>query len=170
MKEYTQQELDDLISCEKDICDPPKKDMRKERGSRRNNMRLRGRDGSLEFSVFMRINEDFPEDFSIGLEYHPQEERGSICLLRCNGPHGDFLGSPIPSSHFHYHIHKAKSQNLASGLRAERGGEVTDTYASYDQALHHFLRVIHAVNAEEYFPGLQAPLLPFPEKEGETQS
>ena len=104
MKQYTQNELDDLISCEKEIYDPPKQDMREERGSRRNNMGLRSLDGSREFSVFMRINEDFPENFSIGLEYHPQEERGSICLLRCNGPHGDFFRRshsliPFPLSH-----------------------------------------------------------------------
>ncbi len=69
MTTYSQQDIERLISCAKVISDPPRKEMRVERGSRRNDMRLRSQEGELEFSVFMRVNDDFPENFSIGLEY-----------------------------------------------------------------------------------------------------
>ena len=158
MKSYSQEEIDELISCPKVITDPPKREMRLERGSRRNNMRLLSKSDDREFTVFMRINEDFQENFSIGLEYSPKDERGSFCLLRCNGPHGEFVESPT-SSHFLYHIHSAKPENIEAGLRAERGGEATDAYASYTQALLYFLKRINVLNVEDFFPGLSQ--LPF---------
>jgi hypothetical protein len=107
VKIYSQEEIDRLIACPKIVTEPPKRDMKSQRGHRRNNMLLRSEEGGLEFSVFMRINEDFNENFSIGLNYSPRDERGTVCLLRCNGPHGDFLGGPLPSeSHSRYHIDK----------------------------------------------------------------
>ena len=155
MKQYTQDEIDDLITCPKLIAEPPKKEMWLERGSRRNNMPLISEKGDREFYVYLRVNEDFPENFSIGLDYVPKEVRGSICLLRCNGPHGEFVdNSETPHPHFLPHIHKAKPENIASGLRAERGGEVTSRYLSYLQALAYFLTAIHVINALEYFPNI----------------
>ena len=41
MKTYSQEEIDSLISCPKVIAEPPKREMRSERGSKRNNMELR---------------------------------------------------------------------------------------------------------------------------------
>jgi len=120
--------------------------------------------------VFMRINDDFPENFSIGLNYSPRDERGTLCLLRCNGPHGDFIGaSPAPQSHFRYHVHRAKAENMEAGLKAECGGEPTKGYASYKDALAFFLNEINVINALEYFPELSQPMLPLnlPEKEPE---
>lgn len=171
MKTYSQEEIENLISCPKVITDPPKREMRSERGSRRNNMGLRSKDDALEFTVFMRINEDFHENFSIGLNYSPRDERGTLCLLRYNGPHGDFLGgSPALESHFRYHVHRAKAENLAVGLKAERGGEPTATYASYKDALASFLKEINVINATEHFLELSQPMLPLnlPEKEPES--
>lgn len=159
MKSYSEEEIGELISCPKVITDPPKREMRLERGSRRNNMRLRSQSDDREFSVFLRINEAFQENFSIGLEYSPRDERGSFCLLRCNGPHGEFVGSTT-TSHFRYHIHRAKAENIEGGLRAERSAEATDAYASYTHALLYFLKVINVLNAEEYFQGLSQMSLP----------
>ena len=65
MRVYTQAELDDLIAAPKIITEAPKKAMRLERGSRRNDMRLRSEDESMDFTAFMRINDTFPENFSI---------------------------------------------------------------------------------------------------------
>ena len=157
MKRYSEEEIDQLIGCPKLIADPPKKDFKIDRGSRRNDMRLKAQDGDLEFSIFIRVNQDFEENFSVGLVYHPKDEPGQFCLLRCNGPHGDFVGSPT-SPHFLYHIHKAKPENIEAGARAERGGEETDRYASYQQAIRYLLNVANALNAEEYFPAMQLPL------------
>jgi len=170
VKTYSQEEIDSLIVCPKVITEPPRKEMRSERGSRRNNMALRSTDGDLEFSVFIRINEDFPENFSIGLSYSPRDERGTICLLRCNGPHGDFLGTlALPDSHFRYHVHWAEADNIEAGLRAERGGKLAEGYASFREALDFFLRETNVINATEYFPELNQPMLPLnlPEKDTE---
>jgi len=112
-------------------------------------------EGDLEFEVFMRINARFQENFSIGLEYLPKDERGSLCLLRCNGPHGIFLGNPaVPQQHFLPHLHKAKPENITLGLRPEKGGEATREYVSYPQALVYFLKTIRVTNAEEFFPNI----------------
>ena len=84
VKSYSEEEIGELISCPKVITDPPKREMRLERGSRRNNMRLRSQSDDREFSVFMRINEAFQENFSIGLEYSPRSYliNGHRCLRK----------------------------------------------------------------------------------------
>ena len=133
---YTQEEIDALITIPKLIVEPPKKEFRSDRGHKRNGMRLQSLDGKAEFTVFMRINEDFPENFSIGLEHSPRDERGTILLLRCNGPHGEFIGSPgRPHPHFLHHVHRADAANLDGGLRGETNPQATDAYATYEEAL-----------------------------------
>jgi len=155
LKEYTQEEIDFLIGCEKEITEPPRKEMKIESGSKRNGMRLKAKEHDLEFSIFMRINVDFPENFSIGLEYLPKDERDNLMLIRCNGPHGEFKGAPEPSStHFLYHIHKAKSENIRKNLRPEKYGEPTKEYGSYAQALSYFFKLVNVINAWEYFEDL----------------
>jgi len=171
VKVFSQEELDNLISCPKVITDAPRRQMRLERRHKRNDMRLRSADGDLEFTVFMRINEDFQENFSIGLIHVPREERGSLCLFRCNGPHGDFLGgSGPPGSHFQYHVHRAKVGNLEAGLRAEHGATLSREYASYRDALTFFLREINVINAFDFFPELSQPMLPLDLPGKETES
>ena len=170
MEGYSNEEIKNLISCPKIISEPPKKEMRSDRGSKRNDMRLQSSEGDLEFSVFMRINEDFSENFSIGLDYSSQDERGTLCLLRFNGPHGGFMPDPpATESHFRYHIHRAKSENIDAGLRAEHGAEVTDRYASFRGALVIFLNEINVINALEYFPELSQPMLPLNIQEKELE-
>ena len=99
MKNYSQGEIDGLITCKKRITDPPRKEMKADRGSLRNDMQLESLDGKMEFAVFMRINERFPENFSIGLNFIPRDEPGSFCLLRYNGPHGEHVNTPIEEDH-----------------------------------------------------------------------
>lgn len=160
MRSYTQQEIEALIECSKVISEPPKREFRSERGHKRNGMLLKTEDGKADFVVFMRINEDFPENFSIGLEHSPRDERGTILLLRCNGPHGEFLGNPSSHGpHFVHHVHRADATNLDAGLRGEASAKATDSYASYDEAVRFFLNVVHVVNAQEFFPDVYAPSL-----------
>ena len=153
MKNYSELDIDGLISCPKLIVEPPKKQMRLERGSLRNDMGLHSVDGDLNFAVFMRINETFRENFSIGLTHNPSDEPGELCLLRFNGPHGEFLGAP-DTPHFVYHIHRATPGSILAGLRPERGGKATSLYASYDQALYHFLKMVNVENMQEFFADL----------------
>jgi hypothetical protein len=153
MKNYSELDIDGLISCPKLIVEPPKKQMRLERGILRNDMGLHSVDGDLNFAVFMRINETFRENFSIGLTHSPSDEPGELCLLRFNGPHGEFLGAP-DTPHFVYHIHRATPESILAGLRPERGGKATSLYASYDQALYHFLKMVNVENMQEFFADL----------------
>lgn len=148
MKTYTQQELEALIACPKLITEPPRKEMKSDRGSLRNDMYLESVDGKMGFSVFIRINERFNENFSIGLDAHPKDEPGSFCLLRCNGPHGEHVDNPHP--HFRFHIHKAKQENIEAGLLPERFAEPTKNYGSYEEALLHFVKLTNIENAEQY--------------------
>ena len=150
MRSYTQEELDKLIKCRKIITKPPKEKMRLEKGSYRNDMELFSEDKQFRFTSFMRRNEDYPENFSIGLDYHPKEERASICLIRCNGPHGDFNSAESNNPHFQSHVHKAKAENIEAGLRPEKHAEIIDAYASYEEALQYFLKYVNAINTSQY--------------------
>lgn len=155
MKEYSQKEIEDLIRCKKEIIEAPRKDMKLDRGSKRNGMKLKSSDDKLLFRVFIRQNADFPEDFSIGLEYLPIDERDNLMLLRCNGPHGEFEGALVPlPAHFQHHIHKAKEENIQRKVKPEKGATQTSEYASFEEALSYFLKLINVQNAEKHFANL----------------
>jgi hypothetical protein len=167
MKPYTDQEIAYLITCPKKIVEPPKKEMKIEYGHKRNSMELRS-ENEDKFTVFMRVNIDFPENFSIGLDYWPKDEKGNLPLLRCNGPHGEvseLLNQP--KTHFVPHVHKAKEENIIAGLRAEKGAEPTGEYITFEQALTYFLNFINIKDVESYFQ--RHPRLPIFTNEGERQ-
>ncbi|MBM3753477.1 MAG: hypothetical protein FJW38_05815 [Acidobacteria bacterium] len=163
---YTQAEIDELISCQKTISDPPKRDLKPAGAHSRNDMRLvaSGLDG--EFTAFMRRSIDFPENFFIGLIYDPKNGTGEITLIRCNGLHGVFGGSFDPDHpHWGNHIHRATEANIAAGLRPERHAVSTDAYASFEEALQHFVKLINfsPAQANEYFPSDAQSTFPFQE-------
>lgn len=149
MKTWTQDELDALIACPKRTLDPPKNSMREEWGSYRNEATLESQDGLHAFRVFIRQNIMFPENFTVGLDFIPRDERGSVCLLRCNGPHGPHLLWP---HHVHYHVHKAHEENLKEGRKAEAFAEVTEAYACLEEAIRHFGRLCAIMDWEDYYP------------------
>jgi len=154
----TEEEIDQLIHCHKEITVSPKKEMFLGNGHWRNDMKVQSLDGEHDFLVFIRKNEDFEENFSIGLAYYPRDIRGEIHLLRCNGPHG-----PHESFEHHdrFHIHRANPDNLASGAKAERTAYITKEYASFQDALGYFLKKCNIGDAEKYFPdALQRELFP----------
>ncbi|OIO97704.1 MAG: hypothetical protein AUJ92_03055 [Armatimonadetes bacterium CG2_30_59_28] len=66
---YTEEDLEQLISCPKRISQAPRREMRT--------------DGKHGFRAFMRHSLEFAEDFSLGLVYVPKDEPGSFCLMRC---------------------------------------------------------------------------------------
>ena len=162
--DLTDQEIEKLIGSPKRIIEPPKREMQIVNGYWRNDMKLQSVDEEYDFSVFMRKNEDFEENFSIGLVYNPRAIRGEIPLLRCNGPHGPHVSF---DHHDRFHIHKADQENLASGMRAERTAYITREYASYQDALGFFLKKCNIQNAEKYFVEiLQLGL--FPQEGGQS--
>lgn len=146
MSDFTQSEIDYLIGCAKVVSEPPKREMKGAAGHLRNDAKLVASDGQTkgEFAVFMRRNEDFPENFSIGLIYRPLDGRQEITLLRCNGPHGDFNRSLDPNHpHCLFHIHHAEQSALDAGLAAESRAYTTSEYASYEEAMGFFLKTVN---------------------------
>lgn len=161
-RSYTQKEIDDLIACAKTVSDPPKKEMKRDRGHLRNDLALTSTDGESEFRVFLRQNEDFPESFSIGLVYTPRDGTGEVTLLRCNGPHGDYNQSFDPAHpHSDYHVHRASAEMIESGLRPEARAASTKDYASFEQALSFFLKATNITDAEHHFKDVFQQKLPF---------
>ena len=102
MRTFTDEELESLIRCRKEVVDPPRREMRVDGKMKRNDMTLKSADGAHSFRVFMRQSEEFLENFSIGLVYQPGEEPGSFQLIRCNGQHG---GERVHPHHAVFHVH-----------------------------------------------------------------
>ena len=126
-------------------------------GQRRCDLDLRAtsEDGP-SFSVFVRQNLMFSENYSIGLRYFTGDRRlGSLTLVRYNGPHGEY--SRHPDGHFAKpHIHRITEDEIASGSSEpqEQNREITNKYSTFDQALFIFFSDIAAVNFERHFPNL----------------
>ena len=113
--------------------------------------------------MFMRKNEDFPENFSIGLIYNPHDGQGEITLFRCNGKHGDFNKSFDPSHpHSDYHTHRAAEDAIETGQAAEKDAVPTTEFASFEEGLQFFLKEVNlnAKDAKKYFPAGTPNLFP----------
>ena len=150
MKEYTQEELEDLIKCPKLISVPPKDDFEVQKGNRKNQMRLVSVDNERLFYAFMRQSEKFPENFSIGLNYRPKEQAEEVYLIRCNYKHG-YSNDPInKETHFSFHIHWIQEQHLNSGIRKLRHKKSTDEYGTFQEAVMFFLKLVNVENFENY--------------------
>jgi hypothetical protein len=132
-------------------------------------MLLRSEAGDREFRVFMRVHDEFNENFSIGLVYLPKDGSGELVLLRCNGPHGEFNRIFDPSSlHTEFHVHRATEQAIRAGLRAEQFASRSSQYASYREALAWFVREVN-IDPANYFPDSSQEVFPFEEPEPPAQ-
>jgi len=109
-------------------------------------------DSQHSFRVFFRQNAKFPENFTVGLDFLPRDEPGSICLLRCNGPHGPHLLWP---HHTYFHIHKVTAENVNEGRKSEAFAEVTASYASFEEAIRHFGTLCGITDWHLHFQDLQ---------------
>lgn len=160
---FSQGEIDALISCPKGISEAPKKEMKLFGAHWRNDAKLAASDSLPgEFAMFMRKNEDFPENFSIGLIYNPHDGRGEIVLLRCNGKHGEFNRSFDPAHpHSDFHIHRATEIAIDAGQSSEKDAVKTTEFASFEEALQFFVKAVNlnARDAQKHFPAsTQIPL------------
>ncbi len=139
--DWTQAELDRLIACEKRVTELPPRQWKVESGTKRKSLRAESvTEPGQRFRVFLRVNQRFPENFSIGLVYlHPS---GELPLLRCNGPHGQHAnqGFSPTEPHYGYHIHRLAAADAAGGVLVERRAERTTSYASFEEAALHFAR------------------------------
>lgn len=152
MRTYTQEELNYLIKCEKTITSPPKKVMTQDKGHYRNSMLLQSKDGVNNFSLFIRKNVKFEENFSIGLVYHPKDGSEKITIFRCNGPHGihvnDFMEGKYHDS---YHIHIAKDFNINAGKKSDLYAKSTQDYINLNEAILYCIKYCNIENADNYF-------------------
>lgn len=152
MRSYTQDELDTLIALSKEITEPPRREWAEQLGHLRNGMRLKSEDETKQFSVFIRVNKEFHENFSIGLIYSPQEGGRDIPLLRYNGPHGEFNRGVHPHTHFQYHVHRVDAELLNAERDPMAKAAETSTYASCEEAIIHFCRTVRIKDFEQHFP------------------
>ncbi|MDX9787905.1 MAG: hypothetical protein RBT11_14060 [Desulfobacterales bacterium] len=146
---YSQAELNRLVSCAKEIVKPPKKEMVVVNGSYRNEMKLKSKDEDDDFTVFFRKNEDFDDNFSVGLRYHPKSGGDSFVVFRCNSKHPH---SEIDHFHGRTHFHIAKAENFDKGLKPEASAIPTTEYVTYGEAVLFFCRKCNIINANEWFP------------------
>jgi hypothetical protein len=165
-RRYTQEEIDRLIGCPKIVSEPPKRQMKLDNGSFRNDMLLKSADGELNFRVFMRRSEDLSENFSVGLVFMPKDGTGEVHLLRCNAPHGGYNDQfDATHPHWDFHVHRATPEMIDAGLRPEKAAEVNRDFASYEEALQYFLKTVKIVDAMAHFPDIAQRSFPFAEKE-----
>ena len=148
---FTDQLIEELISCPKTVVDVPK-DMKEGRsGFAKRVFTLMSEDCQHNFSGFITQNLTFTENFSIGLSYSPKEEKGKIVLLRCNGPHGGSINIP---HHAACHIHLSTAERINYGLKPEGQIDMTNEYSTIEDAIQFYVRRINivALDKQKYFP------------------
>lgn len=113
-------------------------------------------ENGAKFSVFIRQNREFIDNFSIGLRCQVNmPPPKTVTLVRYNGPHGETSRSP--DGHYALpHIHRITERELASGSfePQERHRAITDRYRTLEEALSVFFRDIGAANYGDHFPEL----------------
>ncbi len=147
---YTEEFINELVNCPKIIVDAPR-DSSVSRGSHKRFFSMISVDSQHYFSGFISVNTKFSENFSIGLVYIPKTEKGKICLLRCNGLHGETI---IATHHSHFHIHRAIADDINNGIKVERQITETTEYATIDDAIQFYLKLINLIPSDRalYFP------------------
>lgn len=85
------------------------------------------------------------------MDYNPIEEKGTICLLRCNGSHGE---NKQILHHSSFHIHKASAKSINEGLKPESNIETTMEYATIEQCIQFFINFINLKQEDKkkHFP------------------
>ncbi|MDE3237150.1 MAG: hypothetical protein KGO81_14455 [Bacteroidota bacterium] len=146
---YTDEIIQNLIVCPKTIIEAPR-DSGISRGSSKTLFGLSSVDGQHTFTGFISKNSFFYENFSIGLVYIPKEEKGKICLFRCNGLHGETMSIP---HHSFFHIHTVNANDINNGIRVERNIQKTEEYSTIEDAIQFFIKYINIVplDRKKYF-------------------
>ncbi|MCF7792493.1 MAG: hypothetical protein K9N09_01035 [Candidatus Cloacimonetes bacterium] len=157
----TNENIDYLITCEKEITEIERKDFKIEQGHKKNSFKLKSKDKKYEFYAFMRINEEFSENFSIGLIFHPFSEK-SIMLFRCNGPH-NHKERPNSEHHNNYHYHYEIEENILEDTNPMNHSKIVKEYSTFPEAFQFFIKYCKIQNAEDFFPNLTEPVFGFME-------
>lgn len=154
----TDTEIRDLVFCPKAIGrKDPSRGYRYEQTQRRCNLELTATaDSRMRFSIFVRQNLRYIENFTVGLNYHSNDRRlGMITLVRYNGPHGE--AGRQPDGHYaKFHIHRITAAEIASGSRQPRElhREITDRYGTLEEALMAFFQDTRVANYWQFCAGM----------------
>jgi len=155
----TDAEIQDLINSPKEIIQKtPATGYKQEDTQKRCDLTLKSSDSEEQsFSVFIRQNNKFIENYSIGLRYKTQDKDfGSVTLIRYNGSHGE--KSRHADGHYNKpHIHRITTEEMKSGSNQpqESHREITDKYNTFEEALWFFFGEMCVTNWQEYFPELK---------------
>lgn len=156
----------ELIACHKHAVKAEKRSMYSEHRHRRNEIVLISDNQQYKFKMFMRISNEFIEDFSVGLIWtNPNEFIGinkSIILLRCQGPHDSKM--PLKSDiHHSYHIHQMTEDDLLhKRYQKPSNSGITEEFHSFNQAVLYFVNKCAIIGVEEViddFPSEEEQLL-----------
>ena len=152
----TDDEIQALIVCPKTIiCAEPSNGY----SSRNRNLEKKLQLGAgnkphhKKFSVFIRQNEKFTENFSIGLQYKTEDKYLSeINLIRYNGPHDVERIDRSDDKHYSLpHIHRITAELLQGGINQPQERTITDLYSTFDEALWEFAKYCNIANWQVYF-------------------
>jgi hypothetical protein len=146
---FTDELINELIDSPKKIIDSPK-EIKGWGSYSKKIFILESVNGQYTFGGFICYNSLFHENFSIGLVYHPKDEKGRICLLRCNGPHGEHKDAP---HHLFTHIHTVTADDINNGIKKERH-IVRAEYSTLEDAIQYYVKRVNIVSADrqKYFP------------------
>ena len=154
----TNKDIQDLINTPKRIHNKePKKGYKTENNHKRCNLILIGcKNNKLRFEVFIRQNQEFIENFSIGLQCQMPSLKNHVTLVRYNGPHGQIKRSKA-DHHPEPHIHYITQEEIESGAFNPKAKsiKITEKYNTFEEGLSVFLMDVGISNWKEYFPELE---------------
>lgn len=153
----TEQFIDELISCEKNIIAPPLPKNKTNGLHKETGLQLESLDKQHRFSVFIREHIELMESFSVGLIYHRDKETDLI-IIRYNGSHvhKNLLTNESIEG---FHTHKLSMKAVNLGLKGEIQAKITKEYSTLRGSLMNFFQDMHVANFQKYFQDLaQQPL------------
>lgn len=145
------QDILDLISCEKRFLTKPKKPYDVNQSVTQRFSVFSGVD-ELQFDVFISSSKKMSRDFSLGLMY------SDFLLYRLNGFHGtNRLGFYTIDHHAHPHEHMLTMADIENGRakRPSQHSDLTGEYIDIFTARLYFFKRCAILGFEEFFEGNQ---------------
>jgi len=151
---FSNELIQELISCPKRANKVDKKNMYSENRHSRKNIDITSLDGKYTFKMFLRKSEEFVEDFSVGLIWtNPNDYtdiKKNIILLRCQGPH-DSKSTVGADIHHSYHIHEITMEDIENTRYSSPANkEVTKNFSSFSSAILHFIKICDIIEIDDY--------------------
>lgn len=162
MKDYTEEDISQLIQCKKLITDKPKAALKSSQNIRQNSLKLKDETESIFFEVILRQNIELTDRFTVGLKHLQSPEDSRIFLiLRYNGRHA------VPKTpkehenlHYQFHSHYIVADDLNKDITEPREKKL-ENYTFFEEAVINFLHHINVENwtNETYFSNISSNLL-----------